>query len=344
MIRLCDGAARYATQGLADNTTYAKANYIAGQNTVDGQTLSFPASNVEVGKWDTSTRSFTVTSTSPNAVRVTMQRSVPAMFAALAGGTPKTITVRAIAKYNAVGFGLIGLNSLTFKGHATASYSSSNSSATTGAGSIASNGTISVGGSSTVNGNVYLGPSGQVSGGQINGTTNTLSSNLSYPNGSSAPYSSSNNNNSNFPQSVISSTNVNIGNNKNVTVPGGNYYFNDFTLSGGGTLAFTGPATIYVYGNLSLSGNTTTSSNIPGNLKIVMVPNPNTGAAPGSVTIGGGGALYASIYAPQSAVSISGNGNVYGSILGQNVSVTGTGSIYYDMDLDVNAGTAALVQ
>jgi Flp pilus assembly protein TadG len=342
--RACDGAARNAANGISDGTALTKANYVAGLNTVDGQTITLTSSNVQTGTWNANTRTFTAGGTSPNAVRVTMSKTVPATFASLAGGTPKTVIVRAVAKLNPIGLGLIGLEGVTFKGHATASYSSTGGSGSTSAGSIASNGAISVGGSSTVNGNVYLGPGGSVSGGNITGTTTNLSSPLSFPNGSADPYGPTNNDNIQIPNLAMAGTSFNLGNNKSVTIPGGNYYFNDFNMGGGSSLNVTGPTTIYCYGSFTMSGNTSTFSSIPGNLKIVMVPNPFTGAAPGSVSIGGGGTLYASFYAPQSDITMSGSGDLYGGVLGKTFSMTGTGSIYYDTALDANGGTISLVQ
>jgi hypothetical protein len=75
-----------------------------------------------------------------------------------------------------------------------------------------------------------------------------------------------------------------------------------------------------------------------------MVPNPTTGAAPGSVSIGGNASLYASIYAPQSDVSISGTGSIYGGVLGKTINMTGTGDVYYDMSLDLTSGQISIVQ
>jgi len=342
--RMCDGAARYAATGLSDGTTLTKAQYIARLNTVDGQTITLTASNVEPGKWNASTKTFTPTTTSPDSVRVTVQKTVPAMFASAAGGAPKTVTCRAVAQVSVASFGLIGLNSITFNGHSTASYWSSGSGPNvSNNGSIASNGTITIGGSSTVNGIVDLGPNGQVTGGTVTGTTNTLSAPLSYPNGDASPYGPSNNDNSNIPQSIITGSSISM-NNKSASIAGGHYFLQNFTVSGNSDITFTGPTTIYCYGNFSMTGNANTASSIPGNLKIVMVPNPSTGAAPGSVTIGGGAALYASIYAPQSDVSIGGTGSIYGGILGKTINMSGTGDVYYDMSLDSASGTIALVQ
>jgi Flp pilus assembly protein TadG len=342
--RLCDGAARYAATGVFDGTTLAKAQYVAGQNQVDGQAVTLAAANVEPGKWNATTKTFTATTTSPDAVRVTIQRTVPAMFASAAGGSAKTVTVHAVARYTVAGYGLIGLDSISFTGHATASYwSNGNGPNVPNFGNIASNGPITIGGSSTVNGNVYLGPSGSVSGGTVTGTTNRLSTALSYPNGSASPYGPSNNDNGNLSASILTGNSINM-NNKTANVAGGHYFLQNFSVTGNSNITFTGPTTIYCYGTFTMTGNTTTASSIPGNLKIVMVPNPSNGNPPGAISIGGNASLYASIYAPQSAVSIGGTGSVYGGVLGKSINMFGTGDVYYDMALDATNGTIALVQ
>jgi Flp pilus assembly protein TadG len=343
MGRTCDAAARYAVTGMADGTTLAKANWIAARNPVDGGNLiTFSATDVQTGIWNATTKVFTPTTTAPNALRVTSTRTVESIFASLAGGAPKTVTVRAVVKRAVVGFGLVGLDGIYFGGNSTTSYSSAGG-AMGGSGNIASNGPILISGSSTVNGDIYYRAGQTVSGGTVTGTKNLLSSPLSYPNGNASPYSSSNNDNSYLPTTIMSGNSINM-NNKSVTVPGGHYFINNFDLSGSSSITFTGPTTIYCYGSFSMSGNTATSGSIPGNLKLVMVPDPSTGAAPGSVTIGGTASLYADIYAPQSNVSIAGTGDIYGGILGKTVAVTGSGSIIYDEALDSNNGKVELVQ
>lgn len=342
--RLCDGAARYAATGVFDGTTLTKAQYVAGHNLVDGQSITVAAADVEPGKWNSSTKTFTATTASPDSVRVTLQKSVPALFATVAGGSAKTVTVRAIARFTVTGYGLVGLNSISFSGHSTASYWSNGSGPNaSNFGNIASNGPITIGGSSTVNGNVYLGPSGSVSGGSVTGTTSKLGSPLSYPNGDASPYSSSNNDNGQLPNSIMTGNSINM-NNKTASIAGGNYFLQNFSVTGNSNITFTGPTTIYCYGSFTMTGGANTASSIPGNLKLVMVPNPTNGNPPGNISIGGNASLYASIYAPQSDISIGGTGSIYGSALGKTINISGTGDVYYDMSLDPTNGTVALVQ
>jgi Flp pilus assembly protein TadG len=342
--RLCDSAARYAVTGASDGTALTKANYIASLNSVDGQTLTFAAADVEVGRWNVAAGTFTAGLTPINAVRVTGRRAVSTAIAGAFGASGKTVVTRAIAKFGSAGYGLIGLDSISFKGNATGSYWSVGSGDNTPHGNAATNGSIYVGGSSTLNGDAYYGPGGGVTGsGTVTGAKAPLASPLSFPNGSSGSYGQSNNDNGNIPNTLMQGLTYN-NNNKNSILPGGNYYFKDFSLGGNATLTFTGPATIYCYGDFSMLGGTYTSGNLPRNLTVIMVPNPHNGDPPGTVTLGGNVALYANIYAPQSDVTVNGTGDIFGAVLGKTVDVSGTGSIYYDMALDADSGRIVLVK
>ncbi len=336
-------AARYAITGIYDDSCLAKANQYAQQNLADGQAVTFVAGDVEVGRWDDSTLSFTPGTGAANAVRVSARRSVTSVFGSLANVFNKQVTARATVRYNVIGFGIVGLNSVTMSGNSSASYSS-NGGGLSNQGNIASNGYITLGNSTTVKGNTFAGIGKTTSGGSVTGTRTTLTTALEFPNGDSSPYGPNNNDNSSIPSTAMSGASFNLGNNKSVSLPGGNYFFNNFSQSGGSSLTFTGPTTIYCYGSFSMSGNTQTNGNVPGNLKLVMVANPFNGTLPGSVSIGSTSSFYGSIYAPQSAVSIGGSGDVYGSVLGLTVNMSGTGSVVYDMALQSENGTLSLVE
>ncbi len=103
MQRAADAAARYATQGLSDSTAVSKAITAAGQNNVDGSPMVLQASDVEIGVWDSTAKTFTVTATNPNAVRVTARRTtargtaIPTVFARAFGRTSFDVSYTAIA-------------------------------------------------------------------------------------------------------------------------------------------------------------------------------------------------------------------------------------------------------
>jgi hypothetical protein len=267
---------------------------------------------------------------------------VPAAFGQIGGPGSTPLTVRAVASYNIVGMGVVGLNSISMSGNSTVSYWSTGGSGTTNKGNIGSNGNITLSGTSAVNGDVYYLPGKTVSG-TVNGSRIPLGAPLSYPPGDPGTYATVNDN-GNVPAGNLSAgQDLNIGNNQSVTLPGGNYFFHDVNFASSATLTFTGPATLYVWHNLTFSGSAVTTGNVPGNLRLVMVPDPN-GKPPGPVKLSGTSALYATVYAPQSPVTLSGSGDIYGSVLGLSINMSGTSNIHYDLSLDARNGTISLVQ
>lgn len=344
--RTSQAAARYALTGLVDGTHLAKANWIGQHNPADGKAVAFAAADVEPGVWNATTKTFTPGGGAPTAVRTTARRIVPMVFGGWGGKSSFTVTSRCVVRFNVLGYGLVGLDAVTMSGSTTASYWANGETGALNQGNIASNGNITLGNATTVYGNTEVGVGMSVIGGNVIGTKSTLSQPLSFPNGSASPYGPSNNNNSLIPSWAYSSgtQQFDLGANQALSLPGGNYYFSTFNMEAGATLTLTGPVTIYCYNSLKMNGNTTTNLNRPSNLKIVMVPNPNNGNPPGTVTIGSTSSLYANIYAPQSDVSISGNGSIYGSVLGKTINMSGNGSVYYDMSLNAENGTLSMVE
>ena len=232
-------------------------------------------------------------------------------------------------------YGVIGLDYIKMGGNSSNSYYSADGTnpGTFGdRGNVASNGDITLVGSSSISGNARPGIAKKVVGSSaVTGSTMPLERVLSFPNGDPGSYRSTNDN-GNVPANAMSASSFSLGSNKSVTLPGGNYYFNNFSTGGGSALTFTGPATIYVYGFFSMNGNTTTSGGRPGNLRVVMVPS-SSGTPPGNVDIGSSAALYADVYAPQSRITLSGTGDIYGSVLGKSIDMTGSSAIHFDRSL-----------
>jgi Flp pilus assembly protein TadG len=100
-----DAAALYGATGLPTATTVrSRAQSASSAQTADGYAVTLTNSDIEIGVWNTSTRVFTVTSTSPNAVRVTARRvasrntAVPTMFAQLLGLRSVDVTASTIVR------------------------------------------------------------------------------------------------------------------------------------------------------------------------------------------------------------------------------------------------------
>jgi len=217
------------------------------------------------------------------------------------------------------GYGIVGLDSVSMSGNAkTDSYNSSNgvytSSSAGTAGSVYSNGNITLSGNATVNGDAQpgIGKTVKMSGNaDVTGSTTTQTSAMEF-------------NDASLPSSYTSGGSFSKSGNGSTTLTAGNYYYSSFSLSGNHTLQISGKVTVYVNGNVSLSGTVNTGSNLPSNFEIRVL------ASSSSVAISGNGSLYADVYAPKSSLSISGNGNFYGRFVGKSFTVSGNGKLHYD--------------
>ena len=118
--------------------------------------------------------------------------------------------------------------------------------------------------------------------------------------------------------------------NKTIELPGGTYYFRDFTLAGQAEFSVSGPTIIYVTGNMERAGGTlvTNPNKVPGELKFFM-----TG---GTATITSYDDFYGVIYAPNTAVTIDGNSDFFGAVVGKTLTITGSGAGHYDESLGMD--------
>jgi hypothetical protein len=123
--------------------------------------------------------------------------------------------------------------------------------------------------------------------------------------------------------------NLSFGSRDTLTLPGGTFYFNSITLSGGATIKFTGPATVYVVGDIRATGGALLNSTAdPGNLSIIC-----TGK---EVKFGGGVDFHGSILAPLAAVTLGGNAEYYGALVGKILTLNGNITIHVDESLPLN--------
>jgi Flp pilus assembly protein TadG len=339
-----DAAALAAGQHVLSSTTLARAAAIdvAQLNKADGKDVILNTTDIEFVKWDPATRTYEVVSPTssirPNAVKVTAHRTsargtaVDLPFAGLFGTTTCDVKAEAIAMATPARYAAVGLDFITMGGNSTNAYRANAYQVPglndfTAQGSIASNGDITLTGSSMVNGDAWPGVGKRVIGANhVTGSTNPLSTPLNFP-AEDPGAAATINNNGNFPGYAISDGSISLGNQKSASVPGGVYYFKDLNMNAGAKLEFTGPATLYLTGNLKLGGNAITNKNLPKNLRIVMLK-PNSKAE-----LSGGSDLFADIYAPLAAITISGNGDIYGSIVGKSLAMSGEAAIHYDMSL-----------
>jgi Flp pilus assembly protein TadG len=348
-----DAAARAAVAhlGTSINNVQNAAVQAAALNSCDGTPITIDTNtDIDFLDWDTTNRTYTVLTGAArnyaNAVRVTCRREgnngVPLTFAWMAGKYYCNAHGSAVAAIIPPGYGLVGLDFISLKGNSTASYWSSSGSVGGAAGNVASNGNITSSGNAALAGTVWTLPGATVSGVTAN-ARRTLSAPLSYPNGTSGSTTLASNDNALLPPGVYSGGNWSIANG-NYNIPAGNYLVKNLNVGSSGTMNLLGAITIYVYGSVSMSGNTTTSKSLPVNFRIVLIHDPTTNNVPGSVQLASNASLYADIYAPESAITLSGNGTIYGQVLGKSITMTGTSDIYYDLSIAGNTNVTQLVQ
>lgn len=353
LLQAATASARGAVVQLSNGVTATQNAAVTwgSYNTANGHSVVIdPNNDVVFGSWDSSAHTFTALSgsarTSANAVQVSAHLAksrgtgVTLTFGQIFGQGTCDVDSTAIAVTRGSGYEFVGINSLTMSGGSSDSYYSGVSptgyiSSPNGQASLASNGLVTLSGGSTCDGTVALGPSGSTSftGGSSANATTRLSQPLSYPN-SSAGSAATSNNNSNVPGSYLDgSRNFDTGG-STVSLPGGIYYFNNFTV--GNTLTFTGPATIYVTGTATWNKTVTACGNIPGNLQIYMCSsNPFT--ANGNLN------YCATVYAPQSVVKLQGGCTFLGSVVGLTLTISGGGNIYCDQSYSV-PGSVSIVR
>jgi len=98
-----DAAARHGAEGLPTNTQVTNAQSVAAANIIEGAPVALLASDIQVGTWNTTTKTFTANGSSPNAVKVTAQLStargtaIPTMFAAILGSSSCNVHASSIA-------------------------------------------------------------------------------------------------------------------------------------------------------------------------------------------------------------------------------------------------------
>src|SRR5438105_88540 len=258
-----DAAARAGAAGVPVSVTQAKtdAAAVAAANTCDGVAVAIDQTqDIEFGTWDDSARTFTVLNgaaqSSANAVRVTARRiaarntAIPLVFARLVGRSTCDINAVAVAKVTfGLGRGFEGLSWIAVSNNSNwVSYNSAVTTTPTLASSgsnaiVGTNGVFTADSNDHIQGNIQLGPSGWVTGTpQVTGTTQRYSSPLPAP--TSPPWSPGSN-----PGGISQDYHVN----SSTTLPGGTYWFTELDINK--NLSFSGPATLYVNGNVDLDAD-----------------------------------------------------------------------------------------
>jgi Flp pilus assembly protein TadG len=270
--RTADAAARAAVRSIATGISAAQsaATSVAAANTADNANVVLASEDIEFGTWDSSARTFTVLSgaarSGANAIRVTARKeNIPLYFASTIGMSNIDVDATAIARIedenSAIGF--VALEEMEFSKDAfVGSYDSSvTTSPTTGTSTgnalVSSNGEIKFKKNSTLDGDALLGPNGELNPSNLTmtGTTTTQGSDITVP--ASPSWSPAAN-----PGGIAQNYTVN----SNTTLSGGTYWFTSLNVKK--QLTFSGPATLYVNGNIDIDDPIVTHGSLPANLKI----------------------------------------------------------------------------
>jgi hypothetical protein len=340
---VADAAARYAAKGIDDGTAVTKAQAVAAENRVDMQPLALLAGDVELGNWDASqSPRFSAARTPHNAVRVHARKlasrgtAVPTYFLRVLGVMNVDVSAAAVATAAASSsHGLIGLQWIDLNSATVDSYSSA-AGAYGGAnrgelGSLASNGSVSLN-SSTVRKDVYMLSGQTLSTSSSSYGTRKTGAPISVPTPSAGIYATVNDNGRITPAGVVSGGNFDAQD-KNITIPAGNYYFSDLHLKGG-TLNVTGNATIYVNGNVHIHSSPVFNvGNQPGRLTIKVVK-----ASGALVHLNSVDAAFADIQAPTADIHLNSTKAFYGRLVGKTIKLNSTDAVHFDSSLPPLAG------
>lgn len=338
-----DAAARAGVAGLATSATQAQNDAIAmaANNKCDGSGVVLDPVDIEFGTWTDATRTFTVLTgaaqNDANAMRITARRiaarstAIPLVFARLIGRNTCDITAVAIAKATfGPGWGFTGLDSVTIKNNTWfVSYNSSVDPTPTlgtvyGNALVGSNGLIFAENNDFLWGNAQLGPSGSVDPDlSVTGTTYKYTTPLAPP---AMPGWSPGVNPGGIPQDYhVTST---------TTLPGGTYWFTKLNVDS--ALSFSGPATVYVNGNVLIDSDLKAYNSIPSNLKIYQLGANRTFGDSKANNVD----IWADIQAPGSDFLLNNKLTFYGTAIFETIT-TRNDSIFF---VDEAAGMGAVAR
>ena len=355
LLYAADAAARAACLQISNGTAAIKNAAVTwgGRNDCDGSSVVIdPNNDVEIGVWDAPSKTFTVTSTNPNAVRVTARRAssrgtgLTLFFGNIFGSSTCDAKSSVIAcATSTLSPGIVGINSMSLNQGSSGylySYDSSvntySAAANNSKATVASNGIIYLN-NAYIYGDIKAGVGQSYtyggSGNVISGSQGYLTTSLSY---SAAAVGSFDN--TSLSGAYYNGTDITI-NSGTISFPAGSFSVRNFSMNGG-TINCAGVTTIYVTGNLTIGGGTTNAYlRRPGNLKIYMVGS-------GSMSMSFSGKLEADVYGPAVSATLVGSSRFAGRIIVGSLSQSGNNILYQDTSLSGigwgSGGTATSVR
>jgi hypothetical protein len=326
---VADGAARAAAGGINVSVAEAKARarHVGSMNRAANQGVTFADADFRFGRWNSATNQLDVNGTPIDAVEITARREATLVFGAMFGKGSVDVAAYATARAPTAGAfgGFVGLNGITFLNTAyIGSYRSTvtttpTPASSTGKGIASSNVSVEFKNNADINGDVVLGPAGNlikqnnftVSGSVVNKPTEfTPPADPAW-----APTSNPNGVPQNY--TVTSDT----------VLPGGTYWFTSLTATK--RLTFSGPAVLYINGNVTTDDDIVTYQNKPSNLRIYQL------GANRTMTFEKQTSLYAEVQAPGSALVAKNNFYLYGAGMWQSIEAKNQAEFYFDEDASI---------
>jgi hypothetical protein len=271
---LADAACRAAAKGYHDggmSGARSRARILAAVSKADSAQITLADGDFIFGHWNETTGQFETPGGSKpiDSVKVTARRTVTLTFSSFFGKSSVNVTAHATGRApNSNTFaGFVALDGMDFKNTAyVASYDSNSvlnptTANANGKSSLTSNGVVSFKNNAAVNGDIVLGPAGREEHFNnliITGEKKKLPNAVPPP---PDPAWTPSSNPLDIPQNYTV--------NSNTTLPGGTYWFTSLTVNK--KLTFSGPATVYVNGNIWTDDDIVTAGSIPSNLKIYQI-------------------------------------------------------------------------
>jgi hypothetical protein len=358
MQRTADAAALAGASGLSVGDSIARSRAIeyAGKNYLGQEAVQLTEQDVEVGNWESGSRSFTPSTDPairPNAVRVVGHREgLPLFFAAIVGVNETQVVREAVALADGGRCrGIWGLEGVFAEGGIiTDSYKSDEGLYGPGninqSGDICSNQDIDLRGTVSIRGDAMYGRGYDL---LTSGTSYEIWGNRgdiccpAVPPVVDMDQGRSFNDNDTIPltddgHDPLSGGGLLLTSDDNLTLNPGTYYFESVRMAGQSTLTITGPTVIYVENDgLFTGGGVVNATADPSNLLIH--------SAGGEIDLAGGSGFYGAVIAPESNVRLVGNSEYFGNIIARTIDVRGDAVIHVDETIvdDVMGGEGGVV-
>jgi len=204
--------------------------------------------------------------------------------------------------------------------------------------SFGSNGDVTLGGFARINGDLFYGPTGtfnnnvQAGWTSVTGQVTQLPAKRVFP---PIPNFTVGTTDPPVPKGVSTTIpsgsyrNIAVPQDTNITLTGGTYYIDNFTLSRGATITLSGAnTTLFVKSGLTFNQGAVLNSSDPSLFQIYYA-----GTTAATVSLKTLGAYYGTIYAPNATLSLSGGSDFYGSFIADILNSTGGSGIHYNKAL-----------